>query len=84
MTSSLFCLLALAPTCRLSLHEKGKKRAKSVKCLIPGSLVGTATPSSISLRSYKPRPIGSFYDDPVPETWGVNASSVGWVSGWVR
>jgi len=39
MTSSLFCLLALALICRLSLHEKGKKRAKRGKYLIPGSLI---------------------------------------------
>src|SRR5215472_13245348 len=45
-TSRLFALHRLVAVCRLSMHEKGKKRAKSVKCLIPGSLVGTDCPAS--------------------------------------
>jgi len=41
MTSRFFAFYQLVPVCRLSMREKGKKRAKSVKCLIPGSLIGS-------------------------------------------
>jgi len=48
MTSRFFALYQLVPVCRLSMREKGKKRAKSVKCLISGLLVGSGL--GISLR----------------------------------
>jgi hypothetical protein len=41
MTSRVFALHWLAAVCRLSMHEKGKKRAKSVKSLILCSLIGS-------------------------------------------
>jgi hypothetical protein len=58
MASSVFALHRLVAVCRLSLHEKGKKRAKSVKCLIPGS--GISSDSGISLRLYKLSPNACF------------------------
>ena len=42
MTSIVSALHWLASRCGFWLHEKGKKRAKSVKSLIPGLLIGAA------------------------------------------
>jgi hypothetical protein len=53
MASSVFALHRIVGVCRLSLHEKGKKRAKCGKCLILGSLIRATL--RISLRSGKPR-----------------------------
>ena len=41
MSFYVFVLVVLAPSCHVSMQEKGKKRAKSDKCLIPGSLIGS-------------------------------------------
>ena len=41
MTSGSSPLYHLVPVCRLSMREKGKKRAKSVKSLISGLLIGS-------------------------------------------
>ena len=62
MTSSLFCLLALAPTCRLSLHEKGKKRAKCGNCLI-------------TRRTAVQHLVAVVQASPVPETCVLNVGS---------
>ena len=63
MTSRLSDLHRFVPSCRLSLHEKGKKRAKWRKCLILGSLIITA------LRHYNWFNKAAFAV-PAPFTWG--------------
>jgi hypothetical protein len=52
MTSRVFALHWLAADCRLSLHEKGRKRAKSVK--IDSLFTHHCRPQASRLRSYKP------------------------------
>ena len=49
MTSRVLALHWLAAVCRLSMHEKGKKRASFAKSLIPDSLVGTAVRYLVSV-----------------------------------
>jgi hypothetical protein len=51
MTSKVFTLHWLVAVCRLSMQEKGKKRAKCGKCLVP--VHSSVQPSGISLRSHK-------------------------------
>ena len=49
MTSRVSVLHRCVANCRLSMHEKGKKRAKSRKSLIRASLISTAFRHSISV-----------------------------------
>ena len=49
MASSVFALHRLVAVCRLSLLEKGKKRAKCGKCLILSSLIRATSPHLIAV-----------------------------------
>ena len=56
MTSRVLALHWLAAVCRLSLHEKGKKNAKSVKCLISGLLIDIGLGHLVGGRTGQVRP----------------------------
>ena len=83
MTSRVLALDWLAAACRLSLHEKGKKRASLVKLLIPDSFVDSAVRHLVAVIQAKggrmrPSTNGAV---PIPEISVAKAGAVGWTSG---